>query len=470
MNNKNERVKERANKKGAKIKKIEIYATVTLLLAYSFYAARSLFFRSPDPANDKNRKRVEYSVPPANNNEINVVYGDYVRVETAGERLSIRDNPSIYGKPLSYIENGTIITRLLRSGESSGADCDVYNEDDWDVVLVSKGEGKKPLIGYVFRGYIENANDLFISEYDIQKDYSFVENAGDEPVHVRYSPSSNMGDTNYITSIPAGMRARVIGRIFQSNWILISYDGKIGFADGDNLSKVDYLYKINQLNKTMYVNADGVNLRTDAGTNYSKFTKLDKNTELKICGIKNGFYIVDYNGRYLYISSSFVSSGPNMRYRDDIMFVGSAVTSLKVTDDHGKEIYQMSNGEVCEVLGQFNSLFYVRVGGVAGFVQFDKIMKLSGTFVVVDISEQKFTMYQDNKILVEESIDISNDSIKGKFKIADVEFERTLDGKTEIKYNLRTVNSDKRRTATITGSDIVRQVTENFKGDFRISK
>jgi len=56
------------------------------------------------------------------------------------------------------------------------------------------------------------------------------------------------------------------------------------------------------------VTADGVNLRTGAGTNYTVVGSAEKNTLYSLLGEENGWYKVTYNGSKTgYVSKDFVS-------------------------------------------------------------------------------------------------------------------------------------------------------------------
>ena len=64
----------------------------------------------------------------------------------------------------------------------------------------------------------------------------------------------------------------------------------------------------------------------------------------------------------------------------------------------------MDRYETCEVLAETEEQYFVRCAGKVGYISKWKTTDLYNTFVVVDISAQKLTLYRNNDILLETNI------------------------------------------------------------------
>ena len=121
----------------------------------------------------------------------------------------------------------------------------------------------------------------------------------------------------------------------------------------------------------------------------------------------NKWFMVSYNGVVGYISPEYITFNPKDSYRTDFIKVVYAtedigMSNLKDNDDY--YIYDISKYETCEVLAELPGKYFVRCGGCIGYIPKDKTATLYNTFVVVDISNQKLTLYNNNEIIVETNI------------------------------------------------------------------
>ena len=458
-----ERVKEAANKRGAKIKKILLWRVTPVIIAAALACVIYASSHSDDTSKKivTPRKTIEWQKPEKEQ----PVYGDYVKVFTSGKNLNVRYGPSTNTGIMTSIDNNVSLSRIYRGSNNIGEKCDINNPDDWDVVLIPDGR-----IGYVFRGYLVGENENYVNSYSLSKDDRYIENTASSPVYIRLKPSSENELREKPPTVPVGGRFHVIASSISSDWVLGEYNGTIGFVDSYYFSKVNNSFDVNNIKKVVFTNKDIVGLRNGPSVNYDIVSEVKFGTQLNVIGLANGYYVIAYNNNYYYVPSTAVSSTPGLKFRDDFEYVGSAVEKENIYNANGQVIYTMEPGETCEVLGQSGSKLCVRISNITGFMRLNKLKKNTGTFIVFDIGDQTFTMYKDEKILMEEKINLDMGANKGRYKVANVSFERTFDGKVEIRCSLKAVNSGKRRTVSVTTSDLVRQVVEDFKGDSIISR
>mgnify|MGYP001416387896 FL=1 len=99
-----------------------------------------------------------------------------------------------------------------------------------------------------------------------------------------------------------------------NGWSKINYNGKTGYVDSSYLkSTVQDSTNDNTNNETTgttkYVNTtSGLNVRSGAGTSYSKLGKLEYKEKVTVLSISNGWSKINYNGKTGYVDSSYLQS------------------------------------------------------------------------------------------------------------------------------------------------------------------
>ena len=99
-----------------------------------------------------------------------------------------------------------------------------------------------------------------------------------------------------------------------NGWSKINYNGKIGYVDSSYLkSTVPGSTDDNTNNETTgttkYVNTtSGLNVRSGAGTSYSKLGKLEYKEKVTVLSTSNGWSKINYNGKTGYVDSSYLQS------------------------------------------------------------------------------------------------------------------------------------------------------------------
>jgi hypothetical protein len=100
------------------------------------------------------------------------------------------------------------------------------------------------------------------------------------------------------------------------------------------------------LGQTRYVNsADGVNLRSGAGTNHSVITTIPHNAEVRVISTEGSWTQVEYNGRRGYVSSRFLDDKKNSTARSSSSNTsGSSNRNTSRSSSAGGSDYRTSLG------------------------------------------------------------------------------------------------------------------------------
>ena len=466
----NKRIENRANKKGAGIKGFVMNHLTPIIVSAAIVVTGTVggILYSLKPSKNENdipapRNRQEQQINKIDNT---------VTVRTSKDSLTMRSSPSVNGAKLGFVENGTVITRVLKTGMHEGVECDVNNPKDWDIFLFIKydknGYGTYKL-GYGFRGFVESNTPGFTdNEYNFRETDKYIENISNDPVYIRPSLDDDK-QPEELSVVPSGSRVHVLaeGKYYDENKLpnkiyLIEYRGELGIVQhaspetGNRLfEEVDDIYYNNMhVNESVYINRDNVVLRDGPGDNRKVAFDIPAGTMVNVNGIYNNYYRLEYKGKIVYVYSEHVSKNPVSSYRDDIMFVGYTNESVTVETENREKVYTAGKNEVCEVIGQHEALYYVRIGGTTGYAPIDKINKMideesNNTYAVFDLDSQRLTIYRGNIIVYETNVKLDVNNKKGRFKVASLKYEKNFDGKYELKYLL--VDLDKNEFITHVG-------------------
>lgn len=314
---------------------------------------------------------------------------DTVTPDDNTSKLNMRTEASIGSERITGIPNGENAMRIMS--------CD----NNWDVVVYKNN------IGYVCRDYLKLVSDS-------KNPYDVIPAGGEviatDDVNMRLGPGKEYAK---IGSIGKGGIATGIG-FTNDGWILLKYNNKLGFVSSEYLSLVETA-ALNEEKEQEYISKipyvytiTSVNLRKGPSVESERYKVLKSGVCLEVVGFTNGFYQVMYEGNMYYVSSKYVASDPNSKYRDDIIKVVYANTdSLNLREDSNTDsriLYTLDKYEVCEVLGEKDDFYLVRVNNMIGYVYQKYVTNLNNTFIVVDISEQKLTVYDGNDIYLETDV------------------------------------------------------------------
>ena len=156
----------------------------------------------------------------------------------------------------------------------------------------------------------------------------------------------------------------------------------------------------------MYANVN-VHFRKGPSKKTDSITLIKKGQELKLLGSYNGWYLVEYNGKVGYVYSYYVSYDRWAEYRDDfidVVYITYDTPLLDSDSETANAKYFFNKYEVCEVLGMNNEWYYVRYEDMYGYIRRNCTCKIGNKAVVVDIDNQRLTLYDNNRIVVETDV------------------------------------------------------------------
>lgn len=310
-----------------------------------------------------------------------VMQNDYVSTTA---NVNMRNDDSLYGDIILQIEKDEQLSRILSC------------ENNWDLVIY------KDKIGFVYGDYIRDLSGMNSNLKVSSMEGYIVANAN---VNLRLGPSKN---DSIIGRISEYEIAEVLGKT-PDGWYLVLYNGNIGYVSADYVKYVKTEeFSKNEDGKIFAYSTTSVNFRSEPTKDSKKLATLKKNSQVEILSQEsNGWFKVSYNGQVGYISGNYLTFNPKDGYRSDFIKVVYAADEidLKLNDDpNSLSLYTMSKNETCEVLREIGDYYFVRCAGKLGYIPKEKTTNLFNTFVVVDIGDQKLTLYRNNEILVETDI------------------------------------------------------------------
>ena len=230
--------------------------------------------------------------------------------------------------------------------------------------------------------------------------------------------------------------------VTDNNWFLVRKDEQLGFISGEYCiytpepTIYDSLEEEPVNNELFIYSTKKLNFREIPDLKGKKITLLDKGTKLKFIDyLDTGWFFVEYDGQYGYVSADYTSFNNGEEYRNDIQKVVCAKTKLKLRSQPNTEsdvYYTLNKYETCEVLRTEEDWYLVRVANKIGYVKKEYTEPLTGKFIVVDISNQTITLYENNTIILETPVVTGEkyyyDTPTGKFEIKKKETDTYLIG------------------------------------------
>lgn len=253
-------------------------------------------------------------------------------------------------------------------------------------------------------------------------------------VNVRTSPK--VADNAFCT-LEKGQSVDCFG-ITDNNWYLIRLNGTFYYVSGDY---VQFLNKVEpeEHNEHLVVTAN-LNFRNNPGLASDILDKIPYNTELsKYNKVNEDWYVIEYNGILGYINANYTKINKN-----NILKIVYATTELRVRKSNSTDtniLYTLDKYETVRVLKEMGDWYQVEYNNEVGYVKKEFTKDLDDVFVVVDISEQKLTLFNNNKIILETNVVTGtkgiNDTPKGKYVLQNKDRKATLMGNAKVEYWMR---------------------------------
>jgi cell wall-associated NlpC family hydrolase len=107
-----------------------------------------------------------------------------------------------------------------------------------------------------------------------------------------------------IGSVPQGETIVIIERT-DNTWYHVNYEGTDGYVAAQYLTNVSTTST--ELTAVGEINGAGVNVRKGPGTSYESVGTCNTGYRLRVLGLENGWYRIDYQGSTAYVFSSYLS-------------------------------------------------------------------------------------------------------------------------------------------------------------------
>lgn len=187
-----------------------------------------------------------------------------------------------------------------------------------------------------------------------------------------------------------------------------------------------------------------VNIRDNA-INGNILGVLKEGSSLKLLEVlDNGWYKVEYYDNIGYISSEYAYESISYDINTDIKKICYATEEIKITpiipdaivsgNDLGIIVPAL---ECLEVYEEDEDKYLVKTNDYIGYIDKVSIVELTGTFVVVDISDQELKLYSNNEIVLRTPVVTgkpSTPSDQGLFEIYNISGPRYLVGPNYRSY------------------------------------
>nr|WP_295734279.1 C40 family peptidase [uncultured Intestinibacter sp.] len=194
-------------------------------------------------------------------------------------------------------------------------------------------------------------------------------------LNFRSGPSTSH---SIIGSLQKGQQVEYISE--SGSWAKVKYNGVTGYVHGDYLTKSTSTGISTSQGTTQYVNStSGLNVRSGAGTTYSKLGTLEYKEKVTVLSTSNGWAKINYNGQTGYVSSSYLqttvpggtTSENNNSSTTTIVKYVNATSGLNVRSGAGtsySKIGSLDYKEKVTVLSTSNGWAKINYKGQAGYV------------------------------------------------------------------------------------------------------
>lgn len=163
-----------------------------------------------------------------------------------------------------------------------------------------------------------------------------------------------------------------------------------------------------------------VNLRSGSNTESEVYSVLNAGEVLPVYSkLANGWYEVNYNGQTGYICGDYVVE--TIIINKEIMYSACLNKDAYVYDEFGNVIANVPWLEYVRLYDDLGEKYLIQYGDGVGYLSKDDVTILTDTYVVVDVSDQRLSIYQDNTELMYTSVVTGKDSTPSDFGLFDID-------------------------------------------------
>ncbi len=195
-------------------------------------------------------------------------------------------------------------------------------------------------------------------------------------LNVRSGPGTSY---SVLTVMKGGTSTAKLGQT--GIWVKVNVNGKTGYVSSKYLTNgsTKSPTHVSSVNKTVYITASALNVRSGAGTSYSVIGGLSKGKAASVVGSSNGWYKIKYGGGYGFISSRYTSSAapsgssstptPTSSTSSKTMYC--TISGLNVRSGAGMSFASkgnLSKGQAVTVVDTSSYWYKIKFGGGYGYV------------------------------------------------------------------------------------------------------
>ncbi|MDD5887970.1 MAG: L,D-transpeptidase family protein [bacterium] len=262
----------------------------------------------------------------------------------------------------------------------------------------------------------------------------------------------------------------------ENNWDLVEVDGQIGFICRDYLIYTNQTYKKEhnfKLVNDIAITTTELNFRSGPSTEYpvkkTLITKKEKeltevnmvfkkNEELRVVAeVDNDWLLIEYNGEFGYVRKDYTTSlteklqisYPELNIEEfnlkKIVYSNPGLRIRKENNIESEIVRELEQFESLRVLGEYDDWYLIMTNEHEfGFVNKSYVTELTGKTIIIDKSEQRMYMYNDNERLIYTPVTTGKDSTPtdtGLFKIHYMAKEIYLNKDKDWVFNWMNYNS-----------------------------
>lgn len=285
----------------------------------------------------------------------------------------------------SYISTSTYTVKVNNSSglnirNGAGTNYAIYKKVDNNKLLTlsntKKFQGKGCSGGWYSLNFNTYKNKYVCSNYS--KDYNsnsnvIVTNENGANVKTSTTTSSNLATIKYNEALTLYNTNKYQGNNCSSGYYKVYYRGYVRYICSNDVLNTKY-------NATI-TNKNGVNVRSNAGTNYTKLTNLKYNTYVSLAnstkytgtGCSAGWYKININGKTGYVCSTYLSTSSLSTYITGIdslnVRTGAGTSYEKITTVEKNENITLLSTTKYQGTGCSNNGWYkISINGKTGYI------------------------------------------------------------------------------------------------------
>ena len=163
-----------------------------------------------------------------------------------------------------------------------------------------------------------------------------------------------------------------------------------------------------------------VNVRSDSNTDSEVYGVLNVGEVLPVYSkLDNGWYAVNYNGQTGYVCGDYVKE--TYIINKEVLYNGCLNKDTYIYDEVGNVIANVPWLELVKIYGEDNSRYFVQFEDIIGYLSKEDVTILTGTYAVVDISDQRLDLYNNTNIILTTPVVTGKDSTPSDLGLFDID-------------------------------------------------